>query len=143
MGHGCTPDACGVVMVSSAASVSKHRRVKDPGPLLRPDRRRRTTRRVEEIERELRSLLTKQHRTIDIDTALWIEQAATAKVNLEVIGAMRSRNQDVPHEQQAKQSTDLARALRALKLKATALEPAAPKPVMRPFSELLREAGKL
>jgi hypothetical protein len=107
-----------------------------------PDKRTRVWKRRVELERQLKAALEAQGRQFDIDAQLWVEQAATAKVNLEVIAAERSRGKDIPHADQAKQSTDLMRALLALNIKPTFFE--APMVRSTPsVAESMRMVGRL
>src|SRR5437870_13340244 len=82
-------------------------KIKNPSPPMKPDRRRRAEKRQEARERQLADALTKQGRVIDVDIEMWIEQAARADVNLQIIKAAKSRNREVPYEWEAKDSTDL------------------------------------
>ena len=120
---------------------SGYRPAKNPSPLTQPDRRRRTWKRQKAIERELAALITAQHRVVDIDTEMWIEQAAVAQVNLEIVKAAKSRGAVIEGRVEQDWMTKREKALKALTLRPTFFEaPLAPKPI-RPLSSMLRDGA--
>ncbi len=93
------------------------------------DQRTRLARRARTIERQLRAEIERLGRIVTVHDDLMVGQAATLATQVEIARGMASRGQHVDNEALTRTANALARALNALGLKPSVVEPAVPKPI--------------